>query len=560
MKFVGALLLATTIATNASEIVRMPSDDLYLAGSSTYQRFIDSLNSYRHHASKAVKSEYDDIIDGWEKEKKPAKDGVKDLLKKYGDEKEKVKGTILDYTDDLEKESASWKGWLEGSSASVDSTDADSSSTADDDDGDLSTYDHDSWKDFIPKSAKSAYDTPHAYVKDILPKGFSWRSHPTDGNVLTKNLNQHIPQYCGSCWAHGSMSTLADRVKLGRNSIGGTELDGPELNPSIQAMIACGKDVAGSCDGGSAFGAWTWTKDVGGIPVDTCLAYAATNDYECKDPKDMCRNCMGKVAEPKGPEDYFCYAVSEEHEQTVPCFEDECKTHPYKTLGVKDMGVVCEGSVNSTKAEHKENEALMMLEIATRGPITCELDAGPMMSYTSGVLKGAGPRENRDHIIEVTGWGETEDGEEYWEIRNSWGEYWGEDGFMKLLRGADELGIEDRCFYVIPEGWGSNEKYTKYDKDKVAEYAAKAVVEQWAKEMGFPMGLFGSAEDKVEAATRAGIMGNSRGSKEGGGMGLMGSFMIAVVGVAAGVVGERRRNRGGFEYSRISQEGITVGL
>ena len=94
----------------------------------------------------------------------------------------------------------------------------------------------------------------------------------------------------------------------------------------------------------------------------------------------------------------------------------------------------------------------------------------------------------------------------------------------------------------------------------MAEYAAKAGVEQWAKEMGFPMGLFGSAEDKVEAATRAGIMGNSRGSKEGGGMGLMGSFMIAVVGVAAGVVGERRRNRGGFEYSRISQEGITVGL
>ncbi|GMI48850.1 hypothetical protein TrCOL_g5993 [Triparma columacea] len=557
MKFT-ALTLTLLSVCNASEIVRKPADELYSKGSPTYARFINSLNAYRHHAGKAVKSEYDEILDKFGKKKAKAND----LLDSYGEEAKKVKGTVLDYSDDLEGD---FNGWLEGSSKETSKSAADddaaAAAAAADDDGDLSTFDHDSWKDFIPKDAKASYNSPHAYVKDLLPKSFSWRSHPSDGNVLTKNLNQHIPQYCGSCWAHGSMSTLADRVKLARNALGGSALNGPELNPSIQAMIACGKDVAGSCDGGSAFGAWTWTKEAGGIPVDTCLAYAATNDYECKDPKDMCRNCMGKVAEPKGPDDYFCYAVSAEEDQTVPCFGDECKTHSYMTLGVEDMGVVCEGSVNSTKAEHDENIALMMLEIATRGPITCELDAGPMMSYSSGVLKGHGPSVDRDHIIEVTGWG-TEDGDDYWEIRNSWGEYWGEEGFMKLLRGNDELGIEDRCFYVIPEGWGSKGtgKYIEYDKDKVAEYAATAVVMQWAKEMGFPMGLFGSSADKLESAGRAGILGSGDDVEGGEGMGFLGAVAVAMVGVGVGVWGERRRGENGG-YSRIQEErGFTVGL
>ena len=42
-----------------------------------------------------------------------------------------------------------------------------------------------------------------------LPDDFHW------GNVngvsyLTHSLNQHVPQYCGSCWAHGALSSLAD--------------------------------------------------------------------------------------------------------------------------------------------------------------------------------------------------------------------------------------------------------------------------------------------------------------------------------------------------------------
>ena len=47
---------------------------------------------------------------------------------------------------------------------------------------------------------------PYTYIAEQdLPREFHWGNVHGGVSYLTRSLNQHLPQYCGSCWAHGGL-------------------------------------------------------------------------------------------------------------------------------------------------------------------------------------------------------------------------------------------------------------------------------------------------------------------------------------------------------------------
>jgi len=60
---------------------------------------------------------------------------------------------------------------------------------------------------------------------------------------VTVSKNQHIPQYCGSCWAFSAASAVSDRLRLM------TKGAWPEHDLSPQVIVNCDSTSEG-CHGG----------------------------------------------------------------------------------------------------------------------------------------------------------------------------------------------------------------------------------------------------------------------------------------------------------------------
>lgn len=84
----------------------------------------------------------------------------------------------------------------------------------------------------------------------------------------------------------------------------------------------------------------------------------------------------------------------------------------------------------------------MVDEVSAWGPISCTMAlTKEFHEYTGGIYEDKTGRKNRDHEVEIVGYG-VENGTKYWHVRNSWGSNWGEQGFFRIVRGIDNFGIE----------------------------------------------------------------------------------------------------------------------
>lgn len=248
------------------------------------------------------------------------------------------------------------------------------------------------------------------------PENFSWCDK--DGvNYCTQTMNQHIPQYCGSCWAWGSTSALADRIKIARKA------QGTDIMLSVQHMLNCGN--AGSCHGGSVDGPYQWIHQLS--KSGTGISYLTSQPY---------------LACSKESHEGFCKQV-----------DTHCKAENVaRTCG--DFGMPCVGLSrypNATISDYGSisGKNAMMREIFNRGPIACGINAGPIRDYTTGIAKGILPLV--DHVVSVVGWGTDPKEGMFWIVRNSWGEYWGEQGYVRVQAGLRSLGLQTGCAWAVPK-------------------------------------------------------------------------------------------------------------
>jgi cathepsin X len=267
---------------------------------------------------------------------------------------------------------------------------------------------------------------------DEFPDSFTWCNR--NGKTFCgPNKNQHIPQYCGSCWAFATSSALEDRIKIARKHAAG-----PDIMLAVQHILNCAG--VGGCNGGEPGLVYQWLKNISeatgtgmsyesGLPYQACSQGSVDSkecirgDWTCKS-INIARTCGGHLSE-EGP------CVGLDH-------------YPNAT-------VVDHGEISGSHA--------MMRELYHRGPIACGVDANPILNYDGGISTVLSTET--DHVVEVVGWNTDKEHGKYWIVRNSWGEYWGHFGFFYAKFGALNLG--SYCAWAVPGVFSAPENHDGYN-------------------------------------------------------------------------------------------------
>ncbi|XP_055383598.1 digestive cysteine proteinase 1 [Condylostylus longicornis] len=218
-----------------------------------------------------------------------------------------------------------------------------------------------------------------------LPDQWDWRLY----GAVTPVKDQSV---CGSCWSFGTTGAIegAYFLKNGGNLV----------KLSQQALIDCSWGYGNNgCDGGEDFRAYQWMEKVGGIPTEE-----EYGDY------------LGQ--------DGYCH--------------------------IKNLTLVAPitGWVNVTQ----NNVDALKIAMINHGPISVAIDAShkTFSFYSHGIYyepKCGNTVDELDHAVLAVGYG-TINNQTYWLVKNSWSNYWGNDGYVLMSAKENNCGVMTTPTYV----------------------------------------------------------------------------------------------------------------
>ena len=97
------------------------------------------------------------------------------------------------------------------------------------------------------------------------------------------------------------------------------------------------------------------------------------------------------------------------------------------------------------------NATLLRYAVA-QNPVATAVDAHhrSFLFYESGVYRSAECTQEVTHGVLVVGYGTDDDGTPYFVLKNSWSEFWGDDGYMRIAATPEGMcGLGSEAYFPV---------------------------------------------------------------------------------------------------------------